>query len=212
MNSRNVILTKNVLWSVGRNMGEQDPKRKLILKATWRLIRHYGYAKTTISDIAREAGIGKGTVYLYFSSKTDIMLALVDETNERITEQLEEIAAEKTTPEKRLRKCLLHRVMTIFDIVKKYPHGEDVITPIKPEIVKRIDRHVKKQGEILGRIIHEGIKKGDFRKQDHKAAGLLLANLFEHFTPPYWRRQTRRSLEEFASGVVDMVIKGLKKR
>ena len=70
-----------------------DSKREAILRAAWQLIRHYGYSKTTIQDIAREAGIGKGTVYLYFGSKADIMLALVDLTNERITDDLGGIAA-----------------------------------------------------------------------------------------------------------------------
>jgi AcrR family transcriptional regulator len=190
-------------------MDAPDSKRELILQATWRLIRHYGYAKTTISDIARGAGIGKGTVYLYFPSKADIMLALVDRTNERITRDLERIAAGTGAPDKRLRKCLLHRVMTIFDLVRRYPHGEDVITSIKPEIVRRIDVHVKKQGRLLAAVIREGCRAGDFKTDDHEAAGLLLANLFEHFTPPYWRFRTRKSLERFAGAVLDMVMTGL---
>lgn len=48
-------------------------KEKLILNAASRLIVHYGYDKTTVADIAKEAGIGKGTVYLYFKSKDEIV-------------------------------------------------------------------------------------------------------------------------------------------
>jgi len=189
-----------------------DSKRDVILRAAWQLIRHYGYSKTTIQDIAREAGIGKGTVYLYFGSKADIILALVDLTNERLTGDLGEIAAADGPPAARLRDCVLHRVMTIFDLVHRYPHGEEVISSMKPEIVSRIDRHLKKQGALLGSIIREGTLTGDFREVEPEATGLLFANLFELFTPPYYRFRTKRSLEQFANSVLDVLIAGLYNR
>lgn len=48
-----------------------------ILDAAARLIAHYGYDKTTVSDIAREAGISKGAIYLHYSSKEDLFEALL---------------------------------------------------------------------------------------------------------------------------------------
>ena len=77
-----------------KNNGKEtrSEKREAILHAAWGLIRHYGYNKTTIDDIAKKDHVGKGTVYLYFKSTTDIMLALTDLTNDRITRQLERIA------------------------------------------------------------------------------------------------------------------------
>ncbi|MHC4549258.1 MAG: TetR/AcrR family transcriptional regulator [Planctomycetota bacterium] len=184
--------------------GEQG-KREAILQAAWRLIRQYGYAKATVSDIAREAEVGKGTAYLYFRSKRDIMLALVDRTNERLTQDLEQIAAGREPPRERLRACLLHRVLRIYDLVHRYPHGEEVISSLKPDIVQRIDRHVRAQGEILARIVREG----GFAVTDPEAAGQLLAGLFELLTPPYYRFRTRKSLEEFAAQVADLVLRGL---
>jgi AcrR family transcriptional regulator len=190
-----------------------DPysKHERILQATWRLIRHYGLAKTTIRDIAREAGIGKGTVYLYFGSKAEIMLALVDRTNERITEDLERIARSSAPAEARLRECLLHRVLTIFDLVHRYPHGEEVISRMKPEIVRRIDRYVRRQGEILGGIINEGCGTGELETRDPAGTGLTLANLFELLTPPYYRLGTRKQLERFAEELLDLLVCGIRK-
>jgi AcrR family transcriptional regulator len=81
-----------------KEIKEKTEKRDAILHAAWGLIRHYGYGKTTIDDIARQAKVGKGTVYLYFRSKKDIMLALTDLTNQRITRELERIASEDKPP------------------------------------------------------------------------------------------------------------------
>ncbi|MHC4224149.1 MAG: TetR/AcrR family transcriptional regulator [Planctomycetota bacterium] len=175
-------------------------KPDAILRAAWKLIRHYGYGKTTIAEVAREAGVGKGTVYLYFRSKEEIMLALVDWTNERINDHLRRIAQSDLSPEKRVRRCLLHRVLTIYDLVHRYPHGEDVISSMKPAIARRIDRHVRDQGEILAGILDSPAETAH-----------LLAELFELLTPPYYRFRTRRSLEKFASDVADLALAGLAK-
>jgi AcrR family transcriptional regulator len=191
---------------------EKPDKRDAILHAAWGLIRHYGYNKTTIDDIAREAKVGKGTVYLYFKSKKEIMLDLTDLTNERITRQLEKLASGDKPAEERIRACVLYRLMTLFDLVNRYPHSEDVIASILPEIVERLDRYVRRHGELLGEIVQEACSAGVFAVKDPAATGQLLANLFEFMTPPYYRFNSRKSLEKFAGQVVDLVLTGLRKK
>ena len=191
---------------------EKKEKRDAIIHAAWALIRHYGYGKTTIDDIARKAGVGKGTVYLYFRSKTDIMLALTDLTNRRITLELERIASQKKPPEERLRACVVYRLMTLFDLVNRYPHSEDVIASMLPEIVERLDRYVRRHGELLGQIVREGCTAGLLAAEDPDATGHLLADLFEFMTPPYYRFNSRESLQRFAGEVVDLILVGLRKK
>jgi AcrR family transcriptional regulator len=195
-----------------KEIKEKTEKRDAILHAAWGLIRHYGYGKTTIDDIARQAKVGKGTVYLYFRSKKDIMLALTDLTNQRITRELERIASEDKPPEERLRACVLYRIMTLFDLVNRYPHSEDVIASILPEIVERLDRYVRRHGELLGQIVRAGCSAGILASEDPEATGQLLANLFEFMTPPYYRFNSRKSLERFTGEVVDLMLVGLKKK
>ncbi|MHC4933561.1 MAG: TetR/AcrR family transcriptional regulator [Planctomycetota bacterium] len=180
-------------------------KREAILQAAWELIRHHGYSKVTIADIAREAQVGKGTAYLYFRSKREIMLALVDKTNRRITDDLERIASGSGSPRDRLRECLLHRVLRIWDLVHRYKHGHEVITSLKPDIVARVEEHVRDQGEILARLVREG----RFACEDPDATGQVLAGLFELLTPPYYRFRSRSSLQQFAAHVADLVLRGL---
>ena len=65
-----------------------DVRQKILDAAEHRLWR-YGFKKTTIDEIASDAGVGKGTVYLYFDGKEEIGLAIVSEYKRR---GLEEIA------------------------------------------------------------------------------------------------------------------------
>lgn len=54
-----------------------DEREQRILDAAADLIIHYGYDKTTVSDIAREAAVSKGAIYLHFDSKDDLFEALL---------------------------------------------------------------------------------------------------------------------------------------
>ena len=56
---------------------ENEDREGRILDAAAQLIAHFGYDKTTVSDIAHEAGISKGAVYLHFESKEALFEALL---------------------------------------------------------------------------------------------------------------------------------------
>lgn len=57
---------------------DKDRKRREILDAAMRVFAREGYHRAKMEVVAEEAGIGKGTVYEYFKSKTDLFLALHD--------------------------------------------------------------------------------------------------------------------------------------
>src|SRR5258708_3764529 len=57
---------------------EETDKRDRILDAAQRLFVRYGVKRTSIDEVAREAGIAKGTVYLSFGSKAELFAAIAD--------------------------------------------------------------------------------------------------------------------------------------
>src|SRR6516164_5207930 len=57
-------------------------RRNQILDAATQVFAEKGFHRATIKDIARVAGIADGTIYTYFSSKTDVLLALLNRLNE----------------------------------------------------------------------------------------------------------------------------------
>src|SRR6266403_959934 len=84
-------------------------KREAILRAAVQVFAHNGYFNSKVADIAREAGIADGTVYLYFKSKEEILHSIFDRSMEKAIadgkKQLEQI----TDPREKLRRiALLH--------------------------------------------------------------------------------------------------------
>ncbi len=59
-------------------------RRRTLLDAADRLVRHHGHAKTTIADVAREAGVAVGSVYLEFASKEAILEELSTRAHARV--------------------------------------------------------------------------------------------------------------------------------
>ena len=69
----------------------QTEREARILAAAAALIIRYGYDKTTVDEIAQEAGVSKGAIYLHFKSKEDLFEALVLRESEAITARFYEL-------------------------------------------------------------------------------------------------------------------------
>lgn len=90
-------------------------KRKCILDAAVRLFSQKGYEHTSIEELAREAGIGKGTVYSYFQTKKDIVRAFCEDELEFTREEL----TQNTDPDTPLKEQLLIFFMAEFKHLSK---------------------------------------------------------------------------------------------
>jgi AcrR family transcriptional regulator len=64
-------------WNLNSNKSENELREQRILNAAEQLISYYGYDKTTVGDIATEAAISKGAIYLHFQSKEELFEALL---------------------------------------------------------------------------------------------------------------------------------------
>ncbi|MEO2089213.1 MAG: TetR/AcrR family transcriptional regulator, partial [Gemmataceae bacterium] len=104
---------------------ESSPTRESILDAAEQLIGVLGYSKTTVDDIARTAGVGKRTVYVYFPTKEEVILCTIDRIVERLLAPLRAHAAAGPPRADAVRAMLLERVLFRFDSVRDYRHGLD---------------------------------------------------------------------------------------
>ena len=89
-----------------------DDKRQRILKAARRRFRYYGFRKTTMHEVARDAGVAVGTLYLYFQDKDDLLVACTEEYVTGHRRQAEAILASDASAADKLRRYVLDRFRT----------------------------------------------------------------------------------------------------
>src|SRR5947207_7089525 len=106
-----------------RRMSRLEMQGK-ILDATDRLLARYGYRKMTIDDLAAEVGIGKGSIYLHFRSKEEVVYSHIDRVIVRLLQRLAQIAQSRRTPADKLREMIVLRVMFRFDSVQHFPERD----------------------------------------------------------------------------------------
>ncbi len=150
-----------------RNAVQTVEVREAILDATDDFLARFGYQKMTIDALAQTVGIGKGSVYLHFSSKEEIALSHIDRIVERLKAELKVIAKQKTPPEERLRLMLLKRVLHRFDSVQHYTQSlNDLLAALRPNLLARRKTYFEEEAEIFAVVIKEGKTAGMFDKTD----------------------------------------------
>jgi len=187
--------------------------KSAILDATDRLLSRNGYKKMTIDDLAAEVGIGKGSVYLHFSSKEEIALSHIDAIIERLKSRLYEIAAKKISCERRLREMLIERVIFRFDSVQHYTQSlNDLLSKIRPSLLERRKRYFEEEARIFATLIKEGISEGSFAKVnvDDASRSLLLAtNSLLPYSLSTQELGERNEIEKRVSALADLLLKGI---
>jgi AcrR family transcriptional regulator len=140
--------------------------RHAILDAVDVLLARYGYRKMTMEDVASEAGIGKGTIYLHFPSKEELVLSHVDRIVGRVAARMREVASSRMAPAERVRRMLSERVLVRFDAVQGYRESlSELLAAIRPALLARRRRHMAVEAEALTAVLGElGLGAGDSRE------------------------------------------------
>jgi AcrR family transcriptional regulator len=187
-----------------------------ILDATDRLLARYGYRKMTVEDIASEAGIGKGTIYLHFSSKEEVVLSHVDRIVERLKERLREIGGSDAPAAERLREMLLTRVMFRFDSIQHYTQSlNDLLAALRPGLLARRALYFQAEAQIFAEVLNNGRAAGEFQFDDEQATAHAMLQATNGLLP-YSLSTTelgeRQEVEQRAADVADLILRGLLRR
>ena len=184
-----------------------------ILDATDRLLARYGYRKMTVEDIAAEAGIGKGSIYLHFSSKEEVVLSHIDRIVDRLRERLKEIAHSDATAAERLRLMLLTRVLFRFDSIQHYTQSlNDLLAVLRPGLLARRAQYFEAEAQIFGEVLTAGRQSDEFSFDDEHATAHALLEATNGLLP-YSLSTTelgaREEVELRAGQVADLMLRGL---
>ena len=153
-----------------------------ILDAADRMIGRYGLRKTTMEDVAREAGCSRGTVYGYFKSKQDLALASIDRVVKLAHAEMETESRSGETPAERLFRMLVGRVAVRIEKVRDITQSLDsIFAEVRPAYMQRRRAYCEEEARMLAEVIEHGQRMNDFGTMN----ALETARLFVDATNAY---------------------------
>ena len=185
-------------------------KRDLILKAATKLFARRGFFNAQVADVAREAGVAAGTVYLYFQSKDDLLISIFERTMHEGLEAARQALAGVSDPVERLRRlALVH--------LERLGQDRDLAVVFQVELRQSTKFMERFSSSLLQDYLHairdavaDAQTAGRFRREVSPtfAAKVLYGALDEMATN--WILSRRRyALAAQANAVVDLFVNGM---
>lgn len=184
-----------------------DERRERILEAAERLFRHYGPGKTTIGDIAREVGIGVGSVYLEFCSKADIVSELAGKRHNRIVGAMR-TAARSGSYAMRLRAALEARIEALFDVAAQGAHSCDLVACSAGK-ARTLGRFHDDERRVVADLLEEGKRAGEFAVDDCAFIADIIERAYASFSPPALFSENRKEVLKVVRALNQLLLDGL---
>ena len=143
-------------------LSKDDIVRAEILKAAERVFQKWGSNKTTMEDIAREAGKGKSTLYYYYQSKEEIFDTVVIVEFEKILQRAKELAQETETAKERLIKYIVESINEMKSRISTYTIIREEIKRNQKFIKKLRDMFQAKEEKYIQEILKFGMENKEF--------------------------------------------------
>ncbi|MGB8698908.1 MAG: TetR/AcrR family transcriptional regulator [Thermosynechococcaceae cyanobacterium] len=140
-----------------------EAKREAILQAAKQRLSQYGVKKTTMQEIAEDAGIAVGTLYLYFKNKNDILIATAEAYTQQHIQDTEKILRSPMSAPQKLKTYLVNRFRAVQEHRLSGSHAAELaraVIRLKPELQEEQGKTVK--NNVLS-ILQEGIQTNVFR-------------------------------------------------
>lgn len=190
--------------------------REAALDAAEVLFRRYGYRKTTVEDIAAEAGMSRATIYLHFRGKEEIALAWVARIAAERRAALEAIACSAANPVARLRRMLVERVLLSFDRASDYSESiDDLLAALRRSLLEQREESHAAEAEVFAGVIRQGQRAGALARGDPAAAARLLVLVTNALLPYSLGRRDlgdREAVAARAEGIAALALEGLRTR
>jgi AcrR family transcriptional regulator len=191
----------------------REQVREALLDAADRYLAESGYKRMTMEELAREVGIGKGTIYLHFPSKEELVLAHIDRLVSRVCDRLRELGTGEDAAQVRLSRALVDRVMYRFDNVQHYRQSlYDVLAAVRPALLERRKTHFAMEAELVEAILRDGRSRGEFEFRDAAAvaqAMIVGTNALLPYSLTSEELGKRAEVERRARAVAALLVRGI---
>jgi AcrR family transcriptional regulator len=185
---------------------ETDTRTRILLVAE-RLFREIGFQKTTVADIARVLKMSPANVYRFFDSKTAIHQAVAVRLMSEVEAAVATIVAEPLKPKDRLREILatIHHMNSERYVGDAKLH--EMVAMAMEENWDICDAHIARLGEMVGRVIGEGVAVGEFKACDVElTAKCVCVSMVRFFHPQMIAECANKQIDVPLEHMIEFVV------
>jgi TetR/AcrR family fatty acid metabolism transcriptional regulator len=212
MNEHSFIFTREEVMASTRRASKEKPngKYEAILRAAIKVFARNGFFNSKVSDVASEAGVADGTVYLYFKNKDDILVSIFNNYMDNALAQGRARLSEIEDPVEKLQSI-------IHAHLDNLGRDRDLAVVFQVELrssTKFMEQFsatkVSEYLELIRSVIEEGQRAGAFRpKLNTQIAAKVLFGMLDEMATNWVLSKKRYSLASTAETVIDVFLNGI---
>ncbi len=167
-----------------RKERERERRRQQIIIAAKRVFSEKGFGRATMEDIAKEAELSPGTLYLYFKNKDELYASLSIRILQYLLIRLEHVAKEASACLETRMESLKKAMLDVYDfdplvIINMFHlQSSDTLRNLSPDLLTEIKDLSRKALGSMARILETGIREGVFIDRHPIALADILWALF----------------------------------
>ena len=165
------------------NLGKDEVREQLVQSARQVFVR-FGYKKTALDDIAREARKGKSTIYYYFKSKDEIFKAVIDAEAEIRAKTIDDQISIIEDPQLKLKTYVYVRMLTLKKVGNYYEAIKNDLLDNLYFVNSFRNNHFDAEINLVKDLLLEGIEKGVYTIQNSELTAKTIVTLLQGFEVP----------------------------
>ncbi len=184
-------------------------KRERIVASAAKLFGEKGYHNTTTAEIAESAGVAAGTIYIYFSSKEELLVAVFEEFLGVHMKRLREGIAREAGPEAKLRRL----IALGLELMEQNPDSARIFlsqlrqsTSMIKMVAKRSSRVYR---DMIEEVLEDCVRAGTCRRINVRSAATMLFGAYQNVVLDWVADDCSYSLSAQADEVSEFVLRGV---
>jgi len=191
---------------------KKEEKKRKIIEAAIKIFARNGYFNSRVSEIAKEAGVADGTIYIYFSSKEELLSAIFDEALQVFVEESRRMLEEIDDPIDKLKKIVwLH--------LKHLGSNRDLAMVFQIEFrhnivfMERLSKtRLADYFKIIEGVILEGQQKGLFKELNPRFCAKVLFGIIDEMVTSWLIANKNYKLEKDSDILINTFVYGIAKK
>jgi AcrR family transcriptional regulator len=188
-------------------------KRLRILKAATEHFTRHGYRKANMSEIAHSAGVAKGTLYLYFKTKSDLLIHAIAEEKRQYMSHLLPILTEELPAKERMRRWLTMAfvITNQMPLVSRLLRGDREIFEVLAEMDADLrDRSFEIQHGFIAGFLEEAARPHRWTPSElQERTQVLMGLVYSAGVLADERARQGLSLERFGELLASIIVDGI---